>query len=231
MPRFGLITEGITDQIVIENLLYGFFNSYDVEITELQPLKDATDENLATTNANWHKVFEYCKSSFFKGAMSQDDFYAIIHIDSDVFLGDSVSKEYSVETRNEEGELSTEILLENIVNKFIETIGEAYYEFIQEKIIFAIAIHSTECWLLPLYFSNSKKGKVANCLKTLNEELSKKYKFTIDSKKPAYYRKASKDWRKHKILMKKFHHNFSLKVFINNLSDKNIELETEEEDW
>lgn len=31
MPRFGLITEGITDQIVIENLLYGFFNSYDVE--------------------------------------------------------------------------------------------------------------------------------------------------------------------------------------------------------
>jgi len=58
MVTFGLICEGITDQIVIENILVGFFNNPDIEVFALQPLRDATDENLATTHANWHKVFD-----------------------------------------------------------------------------------------------------------------------------------------------------------------------------
>lgn len=232
MPRFGLITEGITDQIVIENLLYGFFDTYNLEITELQPLRDATDEDLATTDANWHKVFEYCKSSVFRAALNQDDFYAIIQLDSDIFLEDSISQEYSIVTRDAEGyELPIETLLEHIVSKLIETIGQEHYEVFQEKIIFAIAIHSTECWLLPLYFSNNKKSKITNCIKTLNEALNKKHNFTIDSKKPAYYRKASEAWRKHKTLMKKYTNNFSLEVFIHNLSNKNIELQNQDDDW
>jgi len=47
MVTIGLITEGITDQIVIENILMGYFdqNEDDIEFKELQPLRDNTDES------------------------------------------------------------------------------------------------------------------------------------------------------------------------------------------
>ncbi len=231
MPVFGLVTEGITDQIVIEDILYGYFNSSDVDIIELQPLRDATDEDKASNDGNWHKVFEYCKSSIFRGAFQQEDNYVIIQVDSDVFLGDSISQEYKIATRNDEGEaLEKEEILENIVEKLIEVIGVGFYQLKKDKIIFAISIHSLECWLLPLYFKDSKKEKIVQCLKTLNRELNKKYGFTIDSKQPKYYRKVSKPWRKHKIFKQKYKENYSLNVFVENLASRKIELSIEE-DW
>ena len=45
MKEFGLVTEGISDQIVLENLLFGFFNNKNIPIEPLQPLRDTTDEN------------------------------------------------------------------------------------------------------------------------------------------------------------------------------------------
>ena len=43
MKKFGLVSEGITDQEVISNILYGFYNNPDIIINELQPLRDETD--------------------------------------------------------------------------------------------------------------------------------------------------------------------------------------------
>jgi hypothetical protein len=45
MAKIGLITEGITDQIVIENILMGYFDSNEdyIEFMELQPLRDCMD--------------------------------------------------------------------------------------------------------------------------------------------------------------------------------------------
>ena len=37
MISFGLITEGITDQIVLENILFGFFNNGDIPIDKKDP--------------------------------------------------------------------------------------------------------------------------------------------------------------------------------------------------
>lgn len=45
MVRFGLISEGITDQIVLENILGGFFDSSDIEVDALQPTRASSAGN------------------------------------------------------------------------------------------------------------------------------------------------------------------------------------------
>lgn len=55
---FGIISEGPTDQIVIENILYGWTADNDLLVTPLQPKEGES--------GNWDKVFKYCKSVDFK---------------------------------------------------------------------------------------------------------------------------------------------------------------------
>jgi len=91
---FGLISEGITDQIVIESILVGYYNSKNIILDMLQPLRDETDENLAASDGNWHKVFEYCKSKQFRDAFSiREDYYVIIQLDTDFLFTEHYSRE------------------------------------------------------------------------------------------------------------------------------------------
>ena len=87
--------------------------------------------------------------------------------------------------------------------------------------------------MLPLYYTDQKKkSKFKNCLETLNLELPKKHKFTIDAnaKNPEYYRIISKPYRKHKVLMKHYAENPSLKTFIEEIQSRDIKI-GDEEDW
>ena len=43
MTSFALITEGITDQAVIENILFRYYKD-EVDVRPLQPPRDATDD-------------------------------------------------------------------------------------------------------------------------------------------------------------------------------------------
>lgn len=180
MVTFGLITEGLTDQIVIENILSGYFNTDDINE------------------------------------------YVIIQIDTDV------SEDYGIPKQDENGELSPEKLIEKVKEKFEGLIGGEFYQKNQDKIIFAIAVHSIECWFLPLYYLDDKnkknKTKTKNCLEQLNKALRKSEGFTIGKKNPAYYRTISGKYCEHKVLMKCYKHNPSLKVFIEEIETRNIEI-------
>jgi hypothetical protein len=125
--------------------------------------------------------------------------------------------------------LATEIIIENTVQKFIELIGKDFYEKHQQQIIFAISVHSIECWLLPIYYNDNKKAKEINCLDTLNKELAKQEKFTIGEKQPEYYRKIASKFRKSKAL--KFSHTSqtSFAIFIYDLAKRNLTFE--EDNW
>jgi len=82
MTTFGLIAEGITDQVVIENILIGYFNNPDIVVNPLLPLRDETDKNRIENYSNWLKVFDYCASSKLKEAFQFSD-YLIIQVDTD----------------------------------------------------------------------------------------------------------------------------------------------------
>lgn len=224
MMEFGLVTEGITDQIVLENILYGFFNDKDLPIDPLSPLRDATDRNKAATNSNWLEVFEYCQSSRFKEAVVIKD-YVIVQTDTDALKGDSVPEKYRIAFKHADGQdFTVEEIIETVKNKLIELIGTEFYTTYQEKIIFSISVDQIECWLLPIYQNHlkNKVKKTQNCIETLNKALIKqKPSFSIDknNKNPEYYRIVSKEYNKNKKLMDCYSLNPSLKIFIESLPE------------
>jgi hypothetical protein len=223
MANIGIISEGITDQVVIEFILVGLLQDDDLSIDPLQPTRDATDEDLATSAGNWDKVFEYCESSRFEYAVLNTDF-VIVQVDADIFKTKEISEKYKLHFAPD---ISVEDCVLKIQNMLIGLIGVDFYASYSSKIIFAISVDSIECWLLPIYFQNQPKqaSKTVNCLNTLNQILSKQENYTIDKKKPHYYRKATKPYLKHKDLVKLYPLNPSLKIFVESVLSKNIVLE------
>lgn len=220
MSNFGLIAEGITDQIVIENILSGFFDDPDIVINPIQPLRDETDKTRIITAGGWTLVFEHCKSDKFKEAFSFND-YIIIQIDTDTC--DDIGYEIS---KNEFGtgrEFTPEELIKKVCQKLQELIGIDFYNDFSERIIFAVAVHTTECWLLPLYYDDVNKSKFKGCLDRLNLALARKEGFTISAKSFEYYESISRKYLKNKTLMSKYMDNPSLKVFIEELEKRKIE--------
>jgi hypothetical protein len=211
MSDFGLVTEGATDQEVISQILYGFFENPDLLITELQPLRDQTDQSQFGGHGGWPHVLSYCGSAKFKEAF-QSIRYLIIQIDTDV------SEEYEISKKRDGQDLSPEELAEAVRQKLIGIMGEEFYAQVRERLLFAISVHSIECWLLPLYYSDDRKAKTVNCLETLNQRL-KKEDFTIDpnSKDLRLYQKIVKPYGKLKELNKHLSANPSLTFFATEL--------------
>ena len=229
MVTFGLVTEGHTDQVVIENILNGYFNTHDIETKKLQPLWDATDKSRIESYGGWTLVFGYCKSEIFRNAFLFQD-YIIIQIDTDV----SEEKHYDISKRDKNGkELTPSELIQKVTEKFRGLIGEEFFDANKDKIIFAISVHSVECWLLPIYYKDNRKSKTENCLKTLNRGLQKKEDFTIDPGNKGhsdYYERVSKFYCKKKNLMKCYKENPSLKIFIEEIEKREIVMEGEDEE-
>ncbi|OIP72049.1 MAG: phage tail protein [Oscillatoriales cyanobacterium CG2_30_40_61] len=210
MTTFGLITEGLTDQIVIENILSGYFDTDNLSVHPLQPERNKDNDN-KSGHGGWTLVIKYVQTQDFQQAFQFND-YVIIQIDTDVLDGYE-----GISYHDEKGVLSPEQLIEKVKEKFKSLIGEAFYSEHSHRIIFAIAVHYIECWLLPLYYKEeSKQQKITGCLRALNDAINKTKKFTIDekAKNPDYYRTLSDPYSEHKTLMKHYQNNPSLKFFI-----------------
>jgi hypothetical protein len=213
MTDFGLVTEGVTDQEVISQILFGFFGNPDLTITELQPLRDQTDQSQFGGYGGWPHVLSYCASAKFKEAF-QSVRYLILQIDTDV------SEEYKISHWRDGKLLSPEDLAATVRDKLIGEMGQEFYATVRERVLFAIAVHSTECWLLPLYYQDDRKTKIVNCLGTLNQQLAKVEGFTIDpnSKDLRFYQTIAKPYRKPKELHKHLAANPSLAQFEHELA-------------
>jgi len=206
---FGIISEGVTDQVVLENIIYGWTGNKNLSITRLQP-----KENIS---GNWDKVFKYCKSNDFKGAFSFCDFI-IIQIDTDFMHRGEVSIEFKLNIQN----LNVTEIINIFKTKFIELIGNEFYKEYEQQIIFAISVNEIECWFLPIYFFNfrAKAAKTESCIETLNTVIKEKEGFYIDSKKIEYYEKISKHFKKRKDIENYSSKNQSFEIFIKELNNK-----------
>lgn len=206
---FGIVSEGVTDFAVLENILFGITGNKDLEINPLQPKPSEA--------GNWDKVFKYCQSSDFKAAFAYCDF-VIIQIDTDFMHTGEVPAAYKIDLHN----LSVEEIIRAFQEKFISLISNDFYQEYQNQVIFAISVNEIECWLLPIYFENQKQKaeKVSNCIKTLNEVLPQKEGFYIHEKKVNQYEKMSKPFRKLKDLQRFAAKNPSFALFLNEIEQK-----------
>jgi AAA15 family ATPase/GTPase len=147
------------------------------------------------------------------------------YLDSEIPYTD-VSEEvhYNIPKYRDGQELSSEQLIEKVIEKFKGLIGEEFYCQYQEKIIFAISVHSTECWLLPLYSTGNKQAaQTKGCFDRLRRQIKKSINKSYDD-----YDALSREYCKNKVLMNKYTLNPSLKVFIEKIQQRNIVLEDEE---
>jgi hypothetical protein len=148
MTTFALISEGLTDQIVLTRIIELFFKETiddDIFINPLQPLRDATDR-VTAPHGGWELVLEYCEESIDLALEAND--YVVVHIDTD--MGDHPNYGLPL-TLCGVDRLHRDLVADAkriLISKIDQTTYNTYYK----RLIFAIAVHSTESWLLLCLF-------------------------------------------------------------------------------
>jgi hypothetical protein len=174
MTTFALITEGVTDQVMLKYLLTGFYGRREndqININPIQPLRDATDSSRQGNFGGWELVLECIgDEERIEDSLMFND-YLIIQIDTDC----GEHKNYGVPLHNGGAPRPVLDVLFDVKKKLISCIGNEVYEENKERIIFAIAFHSSECWIIHLH-SNEKadQKRVLNCERYLSRVLADK---------------------------------------------------------
>jgi hypothetical protein len=166
MRKFGIVGEGITDQITIENILCGFFDSVELEddINYLQPPRNKPDKG------GWGEILKYLAREDFRNDILNNEF-VILQIDTDV------SNDFDVLQIDENNnELTVENLVNNVIIKLITKINEGqlgFYSDHADKFIFAISVSSLDCWLVAYYVNYYIEQVIINnegCFSQLRKE-------------------------------------------------------------
>ena len=160
MLTFGIIAEGPTDQTVIENILLGYFEHQDDKptINHVQPPRPLTE-----TPAGWGHVFESLKQKHHEEALQFND-YLVIHIDTDV----QEEPGFDVPRRDGGKELSVSDRVDRVIARLKQHMDGGFYQANAHRILFAIAVDTIECWLLPLLYGDKKAAKTTGCLESAN---------------------------------------------------------------
>jgi hypothetical protein len=216
LPNFGIISEGITDRLVLMNILTGYYGR-DVLVTPVQPPADESDED--PSPGGWGLVFKSLEAGRHRQAIEHMGCdYVVIHLDTDV----SQQKGYDVPWREEGRDLSVEELIARVVNKLENLIGAEFYAQHSERFVFAVAVHAIECWLLPLHYDDNHASKITGCLDAVNRALQKSRRSLTrgrdgEGKDPHAYRRASRDFANKKRLLQVHDKNPSLALFVRRL--------------
>lgn len=174
---FGVICEGLSDFRIIKRVLELYFKGEDIFPTCYAPKQLPSGKS---DFGGWTKVLENCSNNTLKEIFEFND-YAIIQIDTD----HSQDIPFNVSHINNNGHIKNhQQLYDDIIVKLNSLITQPDIQNVKNKILFAICIHSTECWLLPLLYNDKRKEHTNNCLNAFNIAVQKKFKgFVILNKK------------------------------------------------
>ena len=214
MLKFGVIAEGPSDQAVIENILLGYFQN-EAEEPVINPVQPPPTPPGAP--GGWTLVFESLKRGDPQKALQFND-YVVIHIDTDV----QEESGFDVAKREQGKELSVPDRIARVIDRLKKEIDVEFLKANVHRLLFAVAVDSIECWLLPLLFDKKKAGKTTGCLKAANDALRKANRNGLsagETKFPLAYDQASRDYTKRKKLMELHDKNPSLELFVQQLDN------------
>ncbi len=217
MLTFGVIAEGPTDQTVIENILLGYFKGQEDEpdVRYIQPPRPLTE-----TPAGWGHVFKSLERKDYEGALQYND-YLVIHIDTDV----QEEPGFDVARREGRTPLSIPDLVDRVIARLKRDIDAAFYQANAHRILFAIAVDTIECWLLPLLYRDQKAAKTTGCLESANRALRRADRKALsagEEKLIRAYEEASSGYRNRKTLIRLRNKNPSLELFIRQLDSLQV---------
>jgi hypothetical protein len=217
---FAIIGEGPTDHVVLRWVLLGYFKNQIAtpRITAAQPLPKATGSGHEI--GGWENVFRYLEEKKYRDAL-QFSRFAIIQIDTD----QCEHPNFCISLLKDGKDLPVPALIAGVIEKLRSLIGDDDCTKYQGRLIFAVCVHSIECWLLPLWDARSAAA-TKNCLDRLNDALRRQNKPTIpDPKTVPPYDNAAKPYRKRDELLNNGVKNPSLAAFIEQLNSFNILLD------
>ena len=207
MKTLAIVSEGVTDQIVLEKLLFECieFQCDDPEFNYAQPRRDLTHSHTAP-HGGWNLVLEYCETSLLDALQTND--FVVIQIDTD--CGDDPG--YNLDIAPSGVEKDSIQLVKDAITIISERIGSKILCDHGERLIFAVSVHSIESWLVFCLFSEIRKN---NAFSSLRKKLDWKR-----------FGKNAEDYQKlaSMLKLKKFKNNLtserSLMCFLNDFATK-----------
>ena len=200
MGDFAIVGEGVTDQIVLKNIILGYYQDHDPEpliVFEQPPLDSTGAAGLPHPPGGWTLVVHYLRARRYLQAL-QLNRYVVIQIDSDIASDLGVART---------GATSDEALIESTVNKLCSYIADEDRASVRNRLLFAVGLDEIECWLLPLIFDRSETASLAKttgCLETINRKLLRLNETPLSTKKagkdPGRYARVSAPYRRRKQL-------------------------------
>lgn len=216
--NFALITEGASEHRVIKHIISKYFKDLEPEINQIQPkLINSRQDNVG----GWNEVLKYCEREELNDILIENDFL-VIQIDTD----QSQTSPFSIDHRGFDGQTKTpEQLYGDVVQKLQSLLLPGILKKHSDKILFAVCIHTIECWLLPVCYTDKHKTNTNNCLGTLNMELRRQDKPTIpptgknNPKGIKAYDAVLKNLKRKTDINETAQHNFGFYSFIQSLSN------------
>lgn len=221
MTTIGIFSEGRTDQKVIEQVLLGFFDRADaLEINSffppVVPLPGEPEEG------GWTVLKRRLLDGHHRQALQFND-YLVIHIDTDV----CEEKGYDVARRDSTTgvDLEPDALRKAVIARVVEWMGADFCEKYGERLLFAVAVDTIQCWLLPLLEGQpAKQRKTTGCDAAVNAALKRAGRDSLAKDKLRRYAEEAEPYSKRKTLMAKGPLNPSLRAFLDELAARNIEI-------
>jgi len=219
--KFALITEGASEHRVIKHVISKYFKELDPVINQVQP---KIVNNKQETAGGWNEVLKYCGRSEIRDILVENN-YLVIQIDTD----QSETAPFSIAHQKGNGTSKTnEELHSEVVTKLSSLVNSEFREAVIGKILFAVCLHSTECWLLPMYYTNNKKSSITKCIEHLNTELARLNQDTIPKEKNSTnairaYEAILKNWKRKSDIEAACKHNLGFMRFVESLKAINID--------
>lgn len=207
--KIGIVCEGISDYRVLKHITERYLRDIDAYTIPLKPKE--TPQGAQDGFGSWQGVLKYIKGDdqMIMEAIKEGCNYVIVHIDSDVRDQYGVLADYENDKE----------LHENVKAKLTETV---HPDFDKNLLIFAIAIHETECWLIPFLTEDKKScSKIDSCVNAVNKFLKDKGSIDKDNKNAEkvrpIYQYILDQKRKAKDIKKASRHNYGFTYFIDTL--------------
>jgi hypothetical protein len=222
---FAIVAEGFTDQLVLTAILDGFYAECDEGpfVVHEQPPDDTTAQETGHAAGGWSLVVRYFRDHKYRQAL-QFNRYLVVQIDTDV------AEEYGISRQVDGKLLGPEELVQAVIAKLCSLIPQAESDEVRPRLLFAIGVDETECWLLPLVFDRSekqKRTKMTGCLKDIDHKRRLQGEATLDrggdrGKNPDTYRALTKALTKRKALNEACRCNVGFQHFVEQLEGLNF---------
>lgn len=166
MVSIALFCEGASEIRMLNYIITRYLGD-DFDVNPIQPKLNLSGRQ--TNEGGWLEVLNHCNDEEIKNVFAANDFL-IIQIDTDTCS--LANYDVDVYDKNHK-KVSDEVLYERVKNRLFKNISEDVQKQYANRILFAICINETECWLLPLYYENDAKKRcvTTNCIYILNQKL------------------------------------------------------------